>query len=301
MAVTRREWSAPQRFEALRYVPARVELGRLLSARGHWSNADVYGDVPDSWAAAPGVELTLWGLNGQARVPLAVANISSLVLGSVGGRTYFVGPSVRGRPADGYDLTMRNLAAGALASGWVWLEAWGTESTPETLGEKVGDNAANGAYPIRDARLSYWNPSARSGAGGWTRVQGDNFGRLRVITIPEQLADGGVSKSTSRSNQVQAVNFGCKLRQVSMTNNDAALVRYLQIHDVAAVLVGGEVPIMGWPIQPMALTTARDCTITFADDGLYLYNGLRFACSTTADTFTNPAAATGWFQWIAKQ
>jgi hypothetical protein len=196
---------------------------------------------------------------------------------------------------------MRNLAVGALAAGYVWLEAWGTESTPETLGEKVGDNAANGAYPIRDARLSYWNPSARSGAGGWTRVQGDNFGRLRVISIPERLADGGVSKTTSRTNAVNAVNFACNLRQVSMTNNDAALVRYLQIHDKATAPVAGDVPIMGWPIQPIALTTARDCLLTFDGDGLYLYNGLSFACSTTPDVFTVPGAANGWFQWIAKQ
>jgi hypothetical protein len=117
---------------------------------------------------------------------------------------------------------MQNGAVGALASGYVWLECWGTESTPETLGEKVGDNAANGAYPIRDARLSYWNPLARSGAGGWTRVQGDNAGRLKVIAVPERLADGGLGKSTSRTNAVVAVPFGCSLRQVSMTNNDAA-------------------------------------------------------------------------------
>jgi len=300
VSVTRRDWSKAQRFEALRYVPARVDFGRLLSARGHWSNADVYGDVPDSWAASPGVTLTLWGLNGQARVPLATAAISSLVAGSVGGRTYFVGPSVRGRPADGYDVTMQNGAVGALASGYVWLECWGTESTPETLGEKVGDNAANGAYPIRDARLSYWNPLARSGAGGWTRVQGDNAGRLKVIAVPERLADGGLGKSTSRTNAVVAVPFGCSLRQVSMTNNDAALVRYLQIHDKATVPVAGDVPIMGYPIQPIALTTARDCVLTFREEW-YLYNGLSFACSTTPDVYTVPGAATGWFQWIAKQ
>jgi hypothetical protein len=198
-------------------------------------------------------------------------------------------------------VTIKNNSVSTLQGGWVWLEVWGKESTPELMGEVVSDNARNGAFPVRDARLSYWNPSARSGAGGWSRVQGDNFGRLRVISIWERLADGGLGKSSARQNAVNAVAFQCNLLQVAMTNNHATDVRYLLIHDKATAPVAGDVPVIGLPIPPISTTTAADCIVTFRDNGWVLFNGLGFSCSTTPDVYTVPPAANGWFQWIAKQ
>lgn len=90
-----------------------------------------------------------------------------------------------------------------------------------------------------------------------------------------------------------SVNFNvrplaCNLYSLMGYNGNAA-IRYLQVHNTAAAVSGGAVPVWIIPVLPGGIGSF-DLT-DFFFSGLYLSNGLTLAWSTTAGTYTAATAA----------
>ncbi|MDE2102091.1 MAG: hypothetical protein KGL39_32900, partial [Patescibacteria group bacterium] len=71
-------------------------------------------------------------------------------------------------------------------------------------------------------------------------------------------------------------------------------VRYLQLHDTATALSGGEVPKYSFPIPAGTATAPAIQKFEqnfFTDAGISFTTGITFAISTTYATFTDSATA----------
>lgn len=73
-----------------------------------------------------------------------------------------------------------------------------------------------------------------------------------------------------------------------MCDNKNAAIRYLQLHDTVAALVGAEVPLVSIKLPASTAVALGD---EFFRNGVKFANGIRMAFSTTDGTYTAAAAA----------
>lgn len=292
MGIRERKWSAPVQVEGRYALPGRAGELSIASASGHWSNCDVYLLAPDSWGAVNQARIKVYSFNGAARYALATNDLwlSPYTQHGNGQRTWLVA-SVRGHPADGFEVTATSPAGIDLPACTAYLECWGQESTPEVLTMSAESSVllrgGELMLPRRQAHLTYYDGTAAR----HRLVVGDQFGG--IWTAPSVINPAGQGSSSGRIDQEMPVTGAGALRWVQCQNNAGAL-RWLQVFDRGAPLAGAEIPLFQRPMD----ASVGVAEFTFPGDGWAFVDGLVLGCSTTADTFT--AAASGWFSWLAR-
>lgn len=131
----------------------------------------------------------------------------------------------------------------------------------------------------------------------------DRLGRVRVTTPAGEAYAGADGAWTLTSGVPAAASVVLKasagrLSYATCLNSNAA-VRFLQIHNVAAVLSGGEVPVISEVIP--VTNGAMVMPIDFKEvGGARFATGITIAFSTTRDTFTAATANENFYKALTK-
>lgn len=290
MAVVRHTWSPGETHDSEKSVKPRELQAVVVTARGRWSNADVYLDVPSSWAGAGVVELTLWALCGTARAALVTVTLSATPLVTLGTRVTGRVAWVRGAVADGFEVTLKNNTNVELGAGRVYLSVWGTESTPEAAGELQNDAGRVQALPVRESRLSAWSQDYSL----YQRIQATE-GALHVFEPGAVATFSGSAPGTAST--VPSTD-ACALVELGCTNSSAAVV-YLLVFDKASAPTALEIPVAWFAIPAASACTPGETSVRFHLPGFALGNGCALGVSTTPTAY-NSAGAVGWFWWAGR-
>lgn len=134
-------------------------------------------------------------------------------------------------------------------------------------------------------------------------ISADRLGRIRVIDPAGEAYAGAEGAWTITSGVPAAASVVLKasagrLCYVQALNSNAA-VRFLQIHNLAAVLSGAEVPVISVPM-PLSNGTPMAVIDFKAIGGIRLGTGIVVAFSTTRDTYTAATASENFYTALTK-
>lgn len=120
------------------------------------------------------------------------------------------------------------------------------------------------------------------------------IGTIQKPVVASQYSPIISTTAITPATKKSAKNFPGQLLSIYATNANAA-VRYLLIHDKGSTPAGGDVPLLAYPIP--AGTAAAPGSIKFGssdwtENGLSMSNGVSYAISTTAASFTDAATST---------
>lgn len=145
----------------------------VLAARGVWSNCDLYIDVPEDWFTQ-NVLLRVYADVQGGRAIVAEGEVQAMGLRGENDRQVGIALSVRGHPCTGFRVVART-ATTPTGAGSLTLVCWGTESTPESIGNRAGAGLPDASVPARAAWMLGFH------AGGWEPiVMNPNTGAITV-------------------------------------------------------------------------------------------------------------------------
>jgi hypothetical protein len=157
-------------------------------------------------------------------------------------------------------------------------------------GRKTNDNSQ---FAIVSADGTRATAGALPGANGdGLEPIADEQGRLWV-RLASNIAPPGFPNRVQDSaaaliNSEQVYAGPCVLSVISGFNNDGTLLRYAQVYDLAGAPGAGDVPVQSIPVAPMAEWSWSPDLWEFTD-------GIWFALSSTALSFTDPGGALGFW------
>ena len=275
----------------------------IWSASGWWSDCDIHLEAPEEWGigAGGGVKLRLWALTAGVRSLVAETKVgpTSGMKQIAGAGTQWRGIAIsgRGHPGSGWLLEAQSPNPDVpFASATVSGELWGTESTPDGIGNTPGFTIADHPVGSRASMLMGWpigagdpalTPPAIGIDGPWLPVRvvpdGSGGGLFVFTSIPPlSLASYGAAN--------QGLIGGLSPQAVTAIscNNTNAADRFIQLHESPAPVLAGAVPIVSFRVP--AASTVMIGTDFFTVAGLR-FSRARWAFSTTSGTFTAGAAA----------
>jgi hypothetical protein len=270
----------------------------IWSASGWWSDVEIYLEAPEEWGLGGdgGVKLRLWSLTGAIRSLIAETTVGESGMRQIAGPGSDwrgIALSGAGHPGSGWLVEAQSPNTDvAFASAQISGEVWGTESTPEGVGNTPGHTIVDHRMVSRASHLMGWpigatdpaaTPPAISTLGPWLPILVTTTGELVVSSTPPLV-------SVNLGTAVQAlIGIGAQsITSFSCANANAA-DRFFQLFDSVAVVLAGAVPRLTFRVP--AGTTVSFGTDFFTSAGLTFSTGLRWAFSTTAATFTPAAAA----------
>ena len=264
----------------------------IWSATGWWSDVNIHLETPEVWEK---VKLRLWTLTAGVRHRLVETTVSTSGMKQIAGSLQWQGIALSGRgyPGSGWLVEAQSDNADinyptAIITG----EVWGTESSPEGVGNTPGHTIRDVRMGSRASHLMGWPlgavdpfapPVAFDSDGPWLPILTDNSGGLVVSPVPPLVyANFGTFVQSLPAVGVFAITA------LSCANANAA-DRFIQLHNSNIPVLPGAVPVLSFRV-PGASTVAIG-TDFFTAAGLRFSLGLRWAFSTTNGTFTGAAAA----------
>jgi hypothetical protein len=277
----------------------------IWSVTGWFSNVNVYLQAPPSW---DDIQLRLYSLTAGTRHLVAQTTVATSGMEEVGGAG---GPWrgivlwARGQPGSGWAVEALNDSLDTtMPSAKISAELWGTESTPDQIGNRPGQTIRDHAMPSRAAHLLGW---PAGGAGPWLPIAVDPVtahllvdttvtvgvlspapvGDLALFANRGTLADAAVKAAPGRVFAVEA-------------NSTAGATRFLQLHDILG-------PIPALAVPRLSLRVPGMSTALYGNDffgnllpapavglagGIPFATGIRWGWSTTENVYTAAVAGT---------
>jgi hypothetical protein len=274
----------------------------VWSASGWWSNVDIYLAAPAGWGD---IELRLSCITANVKHTVAVTTVgtSGMVQDSPGSEWRGIALSGRGHPASSWLVEARNDSLDtsqptALIAG----ELWGTESTPEAVGNRPGLNLPDLAVPSRASQLMGWTLPIFPSTDPWIPVAVDPLtGHLivdAVVVVPPAVV-GNVSRFQNLATLAGAIVKATPGRVFSATaENVSGPAKFFQLHNKILAPVLGDVPFftIQVPSSSTAIIGSDFFGVPFAFSpllgGLFFSVGVSWGWSTTRATYTAAPVAT---------
>ncbi len=262
----------------------------IISVEGCWSNVDVFISVPLAWVTAA-VRLELWSIGpaGKALLQTVFCSMAGLqTTGTAPNVTAFgIVLSARGSASDGFEV--RAATTAVVDGGQVQMRVWGTESSPDYVGNMAGTRLPDFRMPSRAAHLLAYNSTEDL---PWQPLIVDPATGALVVTSsgggPATVVEGDQTPSDAYANPTDAIASWSLLGGYDRA---AGTWERVDTGDLS-VLAPGTLAAGGNALRVQAYLVGYDNSLTYRRL-LTNVNGQLTICgiTTPTDVMANPASA----------